>query len=91
MDDSALRARSDGEVEPGSSNAAADGWLEAAMGVWPAWLLAVGAGTVAVYFHLTEGIWTTAAEIFYAEIFALAALIALAYGAHEAHDRTTAF
>lgn len=83
------RSDSDSEVEPIGSDA--EGWLEAAVGVWQAWLVAAGAVAAAVYFHLTESVWQTEAEIFYAEVFAIVAVVALGYGVYEAHDRTTPF
>jgi uncharacterized membrane protein len=51
-------------------------------------VIAAGAIAVATYFHLTESIWETAAEIFYAEIFAVVALFAIGYGLYEARKRT---
>lgn len=89
MTDHDVRERSDSDVKMTDSET--DGWLEAAVGVWPAWLVAAGAVAVAVYFHLTESIWETSAEIFYAEIFAIVAVAAVGYGVYEAHERVTAF
>lgn len=87
MDDHAIHERNDSEVDPGRIDS--QNWLDAASDVWEAWLFAVAAVVVAVYFHLTEGIWQTAAEIFYAEIFALAAVIAIGYGVYQVHERTS--
>jgi uncharacterized membrane protein len=89
VDDHAPRERSDSEVEPNGSDT--EGWLEAAAGVWPAWLAAVGAVVVAAYFHLTESIWETEAEVFYAVIFAIVAVAALGYAVYEVHSRTSPF
>jgi uncharacterized membrane protein len=89
MDDSALREWSEGEVE--SSGPDTEGWLEAAVEMWPAWLVAVGAAVVATYFHLTESIWETEAEIFYAGIFAVVAVAALGYAVYEMRSRTSPF
>jgi hypothetical protein len=96
VDDHTLRERSDSEVEPNGSDTEAngsdtEGWLEAAAGVWPAWLVALGAIVVAAYFHLTESIWETEAEIFYAEIFAIVAVAALGYAVYEVRSRTSHF
>ena len=91
MDDRTHRERSEGEVESSGSDADAEGWLEAAAGVWPAWLVTFGAIAVAVYFHLTESIWETEAEIFYAEIFAIVAVAALGYAVYEMRSRTSQF
>ena len=88
MDESALHERSEGEVE--SNGSGDEGWLEAAAGVWQAWLVAGGAIVVATYFHLTESIWETEAEIFYAEIFAIVAVAALGYAVYEMRSQVSA-
>jgi hypothetical protein len=46
---------------------------------------------VAAYFHLTESIWETEAEVFYAVIFAIVAVAALGYAVYEARSRTSPF
>ena len=88
MDESALHERSEGEVV--SNGSGDEGWLEAAAGVWQAWLVAGGAIVVATYFHLTESIWETEAEIFYAEIFAIVAVAALGYAVYEMRSQVSA-
>jgi uncharacterized membrane protein len=91
MDDRTHRERSEGEAESSGTDADSEGWLVAAAGVWPAWLVAAGAIVVAVYFHLTESIWETEAEIFYAEIFAVVAVAALGYAVYEMRSRRSPF
>ena len=58
--------------------------------MWPAWLVAAGAAAVAAYFHQTESIWETEAEIFYAEIFAIVAVAALGYAVYEMRSQVSA-
>lgn len=87
MDDRTYRERSDSEVE--STTIETESWPEALADLWWAWLVAAGAVAVAAYFHLTESIWETRAEIFYAEIFALLAVVAVGYGLYAARERTS--
>lgn len=63
----------------------------AAANVWYLWAFATLAVVAAVYFHLTEGLVTTAAEWFYAVIFAGLAVGAVVYGAYEVNERTSSF
>lgn len=89
MNDHTLREESDSDSEVESTGSGTEGWLAAAVGAWPAWLATVGAVALAAYFHLNESVWQTEAEIFYAEIFAIAAVAAVAYGVHEVRDRAS--
>lgn len=89
MDDYALREESDSGSDVESTDPDAAGPLDAAGDVWQAWLLGAAAVIVAGYFHYTEGVWTTAAEVFYALIFAIVAAVAVGYGVHEVCDRTS--
>lgn len=88
-DNYALREESDSGAEVEPTGPDAEGPLDAAGDVWQAWVLAVAAVLAAGYFHLTEGVWTTGAEVFYALLFAIGAAVALGYGIHEVNDRTS--
>ena len=87
MTDRDIREPSDSEAEP--TDVDVESWPEALTDVWWAWLAAAGTAVAAVYFHLTEGIWQTAAEIFYAEIFVIVTVAAVGYGLYQARERTS--
>lgn len=89
MSDHTFREESDSDSEVGSSGPDAEGPFGAVGDVWHVWLIGAAAVLVAVYFHYNEGVWTTAAESFYALIFAGAALFALGYGVYGVRERTS--
>lgn len=87
MDGNSHGQRSGSDVEPTDTEARS--WPEALTDAWWAWLLAAATAAAAVYFQVTEGIWPTTAEIFYAEIFAVVAVVAAGYGLYTVRERTS--